>query len=376
MGEFTDRVGDLRVLDLGRAFFGKGPYLASLINPSRYRPALTLDGLLRSIRLSGVLPARAFLSQPYGVDLAYDIDTLAFYQATEGRCFARMEGMAEPILFEAGDVLIIPRNIRHSLENPIGTALVSVRELLSAQIEPYFLDEHGLPSLSTFLSHEVRHGGGGDTFALRMFIVFVDENAPSAMLSNLSSPILLKGFGDRRKGFLESVFDEFEAQRGSEFLAQPIYIRLAETVLSIALKEAATLEPGNVLYKGLSDPAVAHIVSLIMFEPDKHWDMQSLARAAGLSRSALNIRFHAAMGMSPGQFVTHSRMLRANDLLANTSLSLAQIAEKSGYSSEAAFNRGYRKWSGTTPGKVRSLYRENDGSRLDSQDGLSQTSND
>jgi AraC family transcriptional regulator, alkane utilization regulator len=360
MGGFTHRVGDLHALDLDRAFFGKGPLLASLINPSRYRPALALDGLLRSIRLSGVLPAKAFLSQPYGVDLAYDADTLAFYQATEGQCFVRMEGFAEPIAFEAGDVLIIPRNIRHSLENPLGTVLVSVRELLSAQIEPHFLDEHGSPSLSNFLSHEVRHGGGGDIFALRMFIVFVDENAPSAMLSNLSSPIFLKGFGERRKSFLENVFDEFETQRGSDFLAQPIYIRLAETVFSIALKEAATIEPGNMLYKGLSDSAVAHIVSLIMLGPDKRWDMQSIARVGGLSRSALNIRFHAAMGMSPGQFITHVRMLRANDLLANTSLSLAQIAEKSGYSSEAAFNRGYRKWSGTTPGKVRALYWQND----------------
>lgn len=344
------------ILDRIRSASRGSPAIASFINPSIYRPPHVLDDLLRSIRLSGVLAARANLTAPFGVDISYEPDTLVYYEAVEGQCFVRLAGVPNPFKFEAGDVFVIPRHIGHTLTNPPDANLVNLRDVLAAQIEPYFLDKNGLPSLSEFLSHQVYHGGGGDLFGLRMFVMFVDENAPSSMLCNLPSPIFLKGFGKKRRSLLNSMFDEFEVQRESGFLAQPIYIRLAEAVLAVALKEAA-MQPGEPVYKGLGDPVVSHLMSVIMHDPDRNWDIPSLARKAGLSRSALSTRFRAATGMAPGHFVTQARMLRASEMLTNTSLTIAQIAHKAGYSSEAAFNRGYRKWSGVTPGKARSLSR-------------------
>ncbi|MCC4596998.1 AraC family transcriptional regulator [Xanthomonas campestris pv. phormiicola] len=348
MTESADRMG--RSTSSGSA-------LAALTNPASYRPPHALDELLRSIRLSGAFPAYTYLTAPFGVDVAYEADTLVFYEATAGSCLVRLQGVAEPVLFETGDAFIIPRHIRHTLVNVLDAEVIDLRELLSAQIEPYFLDEHGVPSLSEFLSHQVWHGGGGELFALRMLLMFVDRNVPSSMLCSLPSPILLKGFGTRRKALLESMFGECESQRESGFLAQPIYIRLAEALLAVALKDAATLHPGDPVYKGLADPVVSHIMSLIMHDPGRHWDLPSLAKEACLSGSALNTRFHASTGMAPGHFVIHARMLQASDMLANTSFSLAQIAEKAGYSSEAAFNRSYHRWSGVTPGKARTLRR-------------------
>jgi AraC-like DNA-binding protein len=78
-----------------------------------------------------------------------------------------------------------------------------------------------------------------------------------------------------------------------------------------------------------------------------------MARTAGLSRSGFAERFRNTLGMPPAQFLTAVRMARAADLLLHDKMPIARIAELTGYGSEAAFNRAFRKWSGTPPGALR-----------------------
>ena len=53
------------------------------------------------------------------------------------------------------------------------------------------------------------------------------------------------------------------------------------------------------------------------------------------------------------QYVTQWRMQIAYDLLVSTNLGTMQISEQSGYQSEAAFAKAFKKHFGKGPGAVR-----------------------
>jgi len=81
--------------------------------------------------------------------------------------------------------------------------------------------------------------------------------------------------------------------------------------------------------------------------------VDELAHAAGTSRSVLTERFSRLLGQSPMQYLTEWRMQLAADLLRSTSLKLADIAERVGYGSDAAFSRAFRRHVGTWPAEFR-----------------------
>ncbi|MFV2093222.1 MAG: helix-turn-helix transcriptional regulator [Hyphomicrobiales bacterium] len=79
----------------------------------------------------------------------------------------------------------------------------------------------------------------------------------------------------------------------------------------------------------------------------------SIARAAGMSRSNLALRFKQVLGMTPMDYVTGWRMQRASEMLRSSRDPLADVAERVGYRSEAAFSRAFKRIYDQTPGAFR-----------------------
>ena len=86
-----------------------------------------------------------------------------------------------------------------------------------------------------------------------------------------------------------------------------------------------------------------------------HWTLETLTRKAGMGRSAFIERFGAVVGETPLRYLTRWRIQLAKRLLADSALSLEQIAERVGYDSAAAFSRVFTKTARVSPG----LYRRN-----------------
>jgi AraC-like DNA-binding protein len=105
----------------------------------------------------------------------------------------------------------------------------------------------------------------------------------------------------------------------------------------------------------LREPFVGRALTALHRTPARDWTLDLLAHETGLSRSALAERFTEYVGQPPMQYLTNWRMqLAANHLLAGTD-SIAAIAEKVGYESEAAFSRAFKKTVGTPPGRWRKI---------------------
>ncbi len=75
----------------------------------------------------------------------------------------------------------------------------------------------------------------------------------------------------------------------------------------------------------------------------------ALARAAGVSSSRLHALFHAALGLSPLQYVLRQRLRRSQQLLIGSDLAIQEVAERSGFGDPFHFSRTFRKTFGESP---------------------------
>jgi AraC-like DNA-binding protein len=81
--------------------------------------------------------------------------------------------------------------------------------------------------------------------------------------------------------------------------------------------------------------------------------VRDVARASGLGASRLHEIFQERMGATPGAYLAEVRLRRALVLLANTDLSIADIAVHTGHADQTTLTRHVRRACGTTPAAYR-----------------------
>lgn len=73
-----------------------------------------------------------------------------------------------------------------------------------------------------------------------------------------------------------------------------------------------------------------------------------IGRLMGMSNRTLSRRL-ADSGLSYRDLIQKTQETIAKDLLRNTARSIAEIAFETGFSEQSAFNRAFKRWTGTTP---------------------------
>ena len=104
---------------------------------------------------------------------------------------------------------------------------------------------------------------------------------------------------------------------------------------------------------GALDPQIGLALSAIHRNPGHDCTVEELARTCNFSRSAFAARFVARVGKPPAAYLAYVRLDAATDLLRDTSLPVALIAENVGYTSEAAFSRAFKNRYGSPPARWR-----------------------
>ena len=113
--------------------------------------------------------------------------------------------------------------------------------------------------------------------------------------------------------------------------------------------------PGRL--RALSDDVVAPALAALHADPARDWTLQILAGAAAVSRATLARRFTAAVGESPGAYLTRWRMDLAARRLRDTDDPVAVVARSVGYTSEYAFSRAFSTARSLPPGRYRTCRR-------------------
>ena len=85
--------------------------------------------------------------------------------------------------------------------------------------------------------------------------------------------------------------------------------------------------------------------------------LEEMAAVARLSTYHFAHQFKRATGLPPYQYVIMRRVERAQQLLRNGDLSLAEIAARAGFSDQSVFCRHFKRLVGVTPGQFRTSAR-------------------
>jgi AraC-like DNA-binding protein len=93
-------------------------------------------------------------------------------------------------------------------------------------------------------------------------------------------------------------------------------------------------------------------VSVVHANPERNWTVGELAREAATSRSVLAQRFTELVGESPMRYLAGWRIQLAKQLLRDGT-NIAEVSGQIGYESEAAFNRAFKRTTGSPPASWR-----------------------
>ena len=186
-----------------------------------------------------------------------------------------------------------------------------------------------------------------------------DQTAAIGVLSHLP-PVLLFDAEQLAQAGLEhtiaALIEEAAADRqGSGALLH----RLAEMIFIQLVRAWATdsAQGARGWLGGLRDPHIAASLSAFHAQPRQRWTVAALASCAVMSRSAFAARFTDLVGTAPLAYMTSWRMQTARRLLSDPRLSVMQVADQVGYTSEIAFAKGFNRAWGSTPAAYRRAYK-------------------
>ncbi len=166
---------------------------------------------------------------------------------------------------------------------------------------------------------------------------------------------------------LQTILTEFVSELTAEKPGKEIVLRaLVEQALVHTLRNYATpklseeLELSRV---GLVDRRIRRSVELMHTQLDQDLTLKALAAASYLSPFHFARLFKKLTGASPHNYLAGIRATRAQLLLAETDLSIAEIGTRVGYLSGSHFTKAFRTATGATPREFRQglVSRNNDG---------------
>ncbi|GBG08597.1 AraC family transcriptional regulator [Paenibacillus agaridevorans] len=90
------------------------------------------------------------------------------------------------------------------------------------------------------------------------------------------------------------------------------------------------------------DPRISRLCNYMQMNLEKKLALPDLAAYLFISESHLRLLFRKTMGISPSEYLRQLRLQRAKDLLVNTTYSLSEIAELSGFQTLNHFSRMFK----------------------------------
>lgn len=303
-----------------------------------------LGEALHFLRLTGSFYVRSEMSGSWGLDLPAMEDALWFHTVVDGRCLLSVPDEPTRELVP-GDFALVPHGRGHVLaaDEDAATRAASVYDLPHEYVsDRYAVITHGEGAgpAATLVCGAVRldHPAAQQLVRLLPAVVFVDaEPGPKQA---------------RMQNVLAMVADE---ARVLEPGGEAVITRLSDILVILALRSwiAGSPRAQSGWLGALQDDRIGAALALIHRHPHERWTVAALASSANMSRSAFSARFTELVGESVMSYLATWRMQVAYQTLRSEDVVLAELARRSGYLSEAAFGKAFKRAMGVSPGSVR-----------------------
>jgi AraC-like DNA-binding protein len=308
-----------------------------------------LSDVLKSVRLEGALYLNAEFTAPWCIRGRYGMTSVRerlagadhvvfFHCLIEGSCKIRLAEGGDTLDVAAGDLVLFPRDDRHLMGSDLHRVPMETENLFRAS---------GPTELVA-----VRDGGGGEVTRFVCGYLACNRKLCRPLLDALPRMVRIP-MGDAQAS--ESLRDLLRMGVRESMASRPggesMLAKLAELMFVEALRRhIESLPPeGKGWLAGVRDAQIGRALALLHGNPGKAWTVDELAHDVALSRSALAERFTALVGEPPMQYLMRWRLALAAQLLRSGREPIARVAEKSGYESESAFGRAFKREFGMAP---------------------------
>lgn len=310
-----------------------------------------LSDVLKSVRLEGAVYRDAEFSAPWCVQAKYGLETASdqlagaehimfFHFLIEGHCKVRLSTGGEVLEAGPGDLVLLPQDDKHIMGTDLQLEAVATDTLL----DPDALARGGLVPL--------RAGGGGAITRFVCGYVACSRSVCRPLFEALPRALLIQiGDGPASAALRELLRMGVRESSGARPGSGSLLAKLSELMLVEALRRyVESLPPdGKGWLAGVRDAQIGRALALLHHDPARGWTVDELAREVALSRSALAERFATLVGEPPIQYLMRWRLALAAHMLRSGREAIVRVAERSGYESEAAFNRAFKREFGMPP---------------------------
>jgi AraC-like DNA-binding protein len=310
-----------------------------------------LSDVLRAVRLTGAIFFDVHACSPWvaetpagpsivGAMFPGSEHLISYHVITRGTCWASLEGRP-PMQLSAGDIIVLPHGDTHVLSSTPGLRR-------TPDMSMYRMPRDGQLPVSISVGDPQ-----GDPVQFVCGFLGCDARPYNPLLAALPRVFTVS---DRTSGALASYVQfALVESKAPRMGGQCVLGRLSELMFVDVVRRYLETLPADRMdwLAGLRDPSVGKALTALHRHPARPWTIESLARHVALSRSALADRFTQFVGQPPMQYLTNWRMQLATNYLLTGTDSVAVVASRVGYESEAAFSRAFKKALGTPPSQWR-----------------------
>ena len=311
-----------------------------------------LSEILQDFRLRGVSYGRCELRHPWSLAFPQQ-PFLRFHFVSAGPCwvYTESDGWQE---LRAGDLILLPQGVEHRL--------ASSPEVAESTITSCQITRHGGKVC------EVVQQGDGDASMIFCGSMALGAYALHPLISLM--PAIIKGCDVASQDpMVTPLLEAMAVEAGQPRIGSAtILSRMADLLTARLIRCWVNSHDSSATgwLAAIRDPHIGRALVAMHREPGTSWTLESLAVRSGQSRSVFAERFSAILGEGAARYLSKLRMQLAQEWLRQGSMTVAEVAAKLGYESEASFARAFKRIMNTPPGAAR----RNTSGRIDMEFGL------
>lgn len=164
-------------------------------------------------------------------------------------------------------------------------------------------------------------------------------------LSCLPTTAILGGASHRVQSLATMLADEVTAPKRPEMMLEGLLMALLTEVMDLQTDTSEQPQAQG----GLAPHVIAALAKQVRANLDQKITVADLAKIAGLSESWFAKAFASSQGTTPQRWLTRLRLDRAETLIGQSGLSLAEIAAACGFSDQAHLTRQFKSAFGQSP---------------------------
>jgi len=265
---------------------------------------------------------------------------LKFTAITKGEAWLRLDGQSEVRKICAGTVVLMNTTSQYVLASDLGVP--------AAEAVDYF---HGQDPFNRVVVYQ-----GGEDYQQMGGHIHLDFDLAKPLAEVIPECVTIVS-DVSEVSTLNWLIAQLAKERteripGHRIVSSQLAHMLFVQALRMFLNQGLPSEKGNWL-RAMNDPRLAPALRCMHADPARNWNLEDLASAAAMSRTAFAVKFKEVAGTTPLNYLTQWRMMLAQERLRSDELPFGAWIEEIGYGSESAFSHAFKRIVGVSPNQYR-----------------------